>query len=685
MTFPLLLKGSLLFTLTMAHLFGSVAVPLAGSGWVFAADPLRRGEALGWHAADPDWDGSRPHPTSNWDAVTVPHDYLSDARFEYTGAAWYRRSFSAPKSPGDQRWSLQFDSVFQRCRVWLNGQLLGTHEGGYAPFEMDATAAILPGAPNFLAIEVDNSIILRGLPGARSGSLPRHQLYPWLNYGGITGDVRLVATPAVWIANQRIVAKPELPSGVARLAVHVHLRNASAAVQEVGLEASILSSSGDRLPIQLAGRATVAPGATQVVTLTGSLPSGSFIVWDLDSPHLYASQVTVKSGAGEHVHQASFGIRSVEIAEAELRLNGRAVRLGGANRARGHPIHGGLDPDEAVAEDLALMKSAGLEFARLQHTAPGRNLLEWADRHGMLLILEVGVWGTPAEDLAAEVMRQRFRQEMREMMELAWNHPSVIGWSVGNEYDSWLPEGIEWTRDMARFVKELDPERPVTFAALGTALRRLQTDPIAEHAFDHVDLISCNIYFSLNDIAPHLDPVHLRWPGKPVVITEFGRRADQVKAEQERIDHFDTILALVRERPWICGLSYWAFNDYRSRYPGSAADGLRPWGLVDFNRKPRELYRHVANTLTPLSLTGSENNHGITATVQCRAGFPHRSVRHHRLALVDANGQALLEVSVPDLEPGAAESLQLARHPDGQAVHLIAPSGIIVAQFPLAE
>lgn len=646
-------------------------------------DPMRRGESIGWHAPDEGWTGAAAHRMTNWDRVTLPHDYLSDPRYEYTGAAWYRRSFTLPEGAAQaEAWALQFDTVFQRCRVFLNGTLIGEHEGGYAPFEIDATAALRHEGFNFLSIEVDNSIIPRGLPGGRSGNLPRHQLYPWLNYGGLLGEVRLVGRPATWVANQRIEAKPG-PNGSGSLSISVFLRNAAKQPASVAVEATIRRADGTALPARLATTVQMQPSTETIAVVSAELPAGSVELWDLDSPNLYVSEVTARVGGKSHSHTSSFGFRTIEAAGGELRLNGSPIRLGGGNRTRGHPQFGGIDTDETVHEDMTLLKAAGLEFARLQHTAPGRNVLEWADRNGMLLVLEVGVWGTPAADIGSEIKMVRFRQEMREMMELSWNHPSVIGWSVGNEYDSWTPEGIEWTRETTRFVKELDPTRLTTFAALGNALRRLKVDPVAEHAFDYIDLISCNIYFPLHDMAPHLDPVHVRWPEKPVAITEFGRRADQVQSEQERIDHFDQVLAMVRERPWICGIAYWSFNDYKSRYPASAADGMRPWGLVDFHRNPRDLYWHVAKTLAPVALSASIVGNRIEVTVESDPAFPSRALRAHRLVGLDGQGKVLSEAPVADLAVGARVSVSLPSHPELRDVQLLSPSGMEVVRTSL--
>jgi beta-glucuronidase len=181
---------------------------------------------------------------------------------------------------------------------------------------------------------------------------------------------------------------------------------------------------------------------------------------------------------------------------------------------------------------------------------------------------------------------------MKQMIQATANHPSVIGWSLGNEYESWLPEGIAWTRDMAGFVREIDPTRLVTFNTLGTALRELDNDPGGEHAFDYIDIITLSSYFAVADLPSFIDPVNSRWPDKPVFLGEYGRRADQFE-EEDRIAHFEGVFAFVRERPWICGFSYWAFNDYQSRYAGSGMDGYRRWGLVDEYRTPRSLFFHM--------------------------------------------------------------------------------------------
>ncbi|MDR0352860.1 MAG: beta galactosidase jelly roll domain-containing protein, partial [Opitutaceae bacterium] len=608
---PLLL--ALLAFVAASPAVRAAEISLDGEGWFLAMDTQRRGESLGWHKPPADWNRAKPLTAQGWDAAAAPHCWTVDARFgEYTGVMWYRRSFTAPRpAPGETVWRLTLDAVGERCRVWLNGHDLGAHDSVGVPVVIDATAAgILPGKQNLVAIAVDNAWDMTTIPGARTGTRPNDQLYPWLNYGGLLGSLRLESLPAAQVARQKIettLAPAAIAGGdVCDARVTVTVWPGPGALgfgNRAGtpaLTVEIFDPASPEKPIARATLPTLARDAENAAGATVTLALPGVKKWSLDAPKLYESRVTLVGhldgdGSTTHTHTATFGIRDIRVAGARFLLNGEPVYLAGANRARGHPRLGGISTPELVAGDLQLMKDAGLRFARLQHHPVNRHVLDWADRHGMLIIVEYPIWGLMAPDLENPAKRRRYRAGMEALMRETWNHPSVVGWSVGNEYESWKPEGVAWTKDMIAFVKELDSTRPVTFAALGRALRILKENKKPEaQSLHYVDFICANIYVKPGQTPDLLDRVQEYWPDKPVLISEFGLRADRVKDEQERLDHFDDMFALVRERPWICGFSFWSFNDYPSRYPGTGADGYRRWGLVDENRQPRALYNHVA-------------------------------------------------------------------------------------------
>jgi beta-glucuronidase len=105
-----------------------------------------------------------------------------------------------------------------------------------------------------------------------------------------------------------------------------------------------------------------------------------------------------------------------------------------------------MENHEVVDQDMRMMKEANMGLARILHYPISQTLLDWADEHGFLIIGEAGNWGLPPEQLDSEVIREKWRRQTSEMIEQGWNHPSVIAWSAGNEYQSDTPAGVRWTR-----------------------------------------------------------------------------------------------------------------------------------------------------------------------------------------------------------------------------------------------
>jgi beta-glucuronidase len=654
--------------------------------WRFAVDPAGEGERDRWFA--PELDERR------WDRVDVPHCWPIDPRYQYTGRAWYRRTFASPERVGDRHVRLEFDAVFARARVWLNGALLGAHEGGYTPFGFDVTRALTGGKTNVIVLEVDNSWSTKTMPGARPGTDPSVRVYPWWDYGGIVRPVSLVVSPAVYIEKQRITTAPDPASGAAAIESTVWVRNTTARPASSRLRLTIVRIEGDR-EVALATPAATwqasadAPaGETKLVTVRTLLPREAVQLWDLDRPTLYKLRAELSTeSAGADVHAATFGIRRFEVKGEELHLNGRPVRLGGANRPSDDPKFGLIEPLAVVERDLKLMKAAGMELQRINHHAPPPALLDLADRLGILIVPEAGNWQLQPSQMDDPVMRADFERQMREMVERDWNHPSVVAWSVGNEYASDTPAGVRWTRDMAAFVRTLDPSRPITFASY-RAFRPDLAKPDDEGSH-FVDFVSINTYAPGDRVGAVLDLVHQRYPGKPIVISEFGLREDKAKSSEERRQYFRGAIAAMRQRPFVAGASVWTFQDYRSRFPDTAPNGYRPWGLVDPDRTLRDAYQVVAAEFGAARLARAPMFVGggrfmARVTVEARPDFPARHVRGLTLRLKSSEATDPLAVrALPDLAPGqqveivlevpepsptATLSFELVR-PDGSVMH----------------
>ncbi len=637
---------------------GAMLVPL-DDNWYFALDPLEKGVAHGWHKPDSEWDRSEHHPRRRWDQVSVPHSWSVEPRYEYTGVAWYRRSFFVPKGSEESVHRIWFESVYQRCRVWVNGRVAGEHEGGHTPFELVVSDMVEPGAYNFLVVEVDNRWDRTTFPGARAGDLPERQVYPWWEYGGILGEVEYLVHGPVYHREAWVEATPDLAEGTAEVAVKALVFNDSREVLDTAMRLTVRDRQGDEVAARRQAVAGLRPGEKREVVARVDLAGEEVRLWDLDDPYLYRYEIGYEQpdGLAGFEERKRFGIRLVEIGDAEFLLNGEPVRLAGATRARGNPGTGGYDSPADVRRDMALMKGVHFEMARIHHYAPSRNLLEWADENGFLIIAEPPLWGLRPDDLASTRVREGFRREMRALLRTARSSPSVVAWALGNEYHSWTPQGVRFTRDMAEWVRSMDPTRPVTFVGHGHSMQLLNSRP-ENNGFHYVDFICVNTYHPQDRLQGLLDPLHELWPEKPVFVTEFGLRSDFVEEESERIEHFDRMLSLVRERPWVMGMAYWSFNDYRSRYPGTNPDGFRHWGLVDFDRRPRELYKHVGDVLAPFSIELGSHEGQWSVEIRQDSAFPSRRVSGLTVHWFDEAG-VLLATSEPfALSPGEARQVR---------------------------
>ncbi len=633
-----------------------------GGEWSFTLDPVNAGVEQEWFKPGLSLD--------RWDKVLVPHCFSADPRYRnFTGSAWYLRKFVRPSSATNTRTFLHFDAAYYRTQVWLNGQLIGEHEGGYTPFEFDVTGLLTE--ENLLAVRVNNSWDTTTIPGAKTKvdyqSLNVGQLFPWMNYGGITRDVSLITRPELYVDKVKIEATPDLNAGTARIGIAAFVRNRSSQPWKGNDLALVVTRRGEKIPVkvQIADQ-VVGPQTDAMVRIEATLAKEQVRLWSLDAPELYEAELT----AGEDRVRTAFGIRSIEVRGTKLLLNGEPIALGGANRPLDVPGYGSTEPREILEKDLTMMKAAGMVLSRIAHYPVSTALLDWADRHGMLIITEAGNWQMTPAQMANPAMRAKFQSQMREMVERDWNHPSVIAVSVGNEYQSQTDEGKAWTKDMIAFAKSLDATRLVTFA--GYMVHRPAVKRAEDDGSQFVDFISVNIY---ENHLEALRKVHALYPDKAVYVSEFGQRADLVKSESERVDYLRAAMEAFRQCDFVIGASVWTFNDYESMFPGSNANGYRPWGLVTPERAPREMYHAWQKEFAPAVVTVRPAGSGeVEITVAARNDFPRQTLRNHQLKV---SGRVL---EIPLLAPGERKTFHVSSAPGSsdRTVELIAPGGYVI-------
>ncbi len=462
-------------------------------------------------------------------------------------------------------------------------------------------------------------------------------------------EAALHLSSRAFIAQQRLVAVPALVdvgrADTATLTTTVTVTNASAQPLEGLLTGEVRHETGEPsvLTATPATAVHLPPGASQEITLTATLSDP--LLWHFDHPHLYRWQAILRAIDGPILHTAdeTFGVRAIELRGARLYLNGEPVRLVGLTRHADSPAYGLAEPVTVMAADFADLKRLNTVLSRPIHYPQADSVLDYADRHGLLLIPEIPAWQLSAAQLAHPRIRALARQQLREMIRSHANHPAVWAWSVGNEFASDTTAGYDFVREMIALAKTLDPTRPVGFAS-----NRLGHQPWAD-ATALADIVMINAYFGTwsgpkAGLGPALDAIHAAWPDKPVIISEYGfaahwewihRRAgddpsqyyavppeqasDSAAADHLRQQLIREQLPVFRSRPFIAGAIFFTYQDHRT--PNELM-----MGVVDARRQRRDSWTVLREAYAPAVLDAVRMSMapdgGHRATVILRARGP---------------------------------------------------------------
>jgi beta-glucuronidase len=550
-------------------------------GWRFQIDAEDLGEKERWFA-----DG---FDSSAWAAVPVPRawDRFNDAMWGYEGVGWYARTLPPELLRPGRVQRLRFGRVMYHTRVWLNGELLGENIGGYLPFEFDLTGKLRAGRPNHLVVRIDNRPRLDWLPASRN--------IEWVQYGGILEPVVLESTPLLHLADVTVNAVPDGAGAVVRCAVKVasHELADSHTTVRVMAEGAVQSAA-----------LAVPAGSSAVAKLVLHLPRAQ--AWSPETPALYLLRVSLDSSADALTQR--FGVRRIETRGRRILLNGKPLHIRGVNRYDELGRSGPNAPREAVIEDLKHMKNAGVNMVRV-HFPQSPELIDLYDEMGFLMSEEVTInwWGNGFSGQGAEVQREDILTHavpfLERMISRDKNHPAIIFWSMCNESATDNEIGIRVMRTLLRRAKELDPTRLRTFVTNNR-------DTQGHRAFEEADLVAFNVYVGgyqgrsalhVKEVRDQIRPAaaeHIRrqlsfWPGKPLLVTEFGTpgvpgmHGDVTYTEEYQAALIEEVWKAIAAEPELSGGIVWSWADYyhRRNYIKYAAFG--PYGVVTVDRKPK--------------------------------------------------------------------------------------------------
>lgn len=374
------------------------AVALSGD-WEFRTDPADAGVNAAWYDPDAAWDDAR--------TVSVPHSWQEHEDLRgYTGTAWYRRSVSLDEVDPSERALLAFGAVDYEATVWVNGERIGDHEGGYLPFALDATDALTAGE-NTLVLRVRDPEDLSEIPHGKQGA-------PW--YTRVSGPwqrVDLLTVPEAYVED--VAVTPDLSADAATVAVRV-AGPATGAEAEVAIE-----RDGEQVA------ATTVPVEDRTASATLDVPDAEY--WTPDSPTLYDVTVTLETGDARDTYEDYFGMRSVDYADGRVLLNGEPFEVRGALDQAFYPDTYYRPADLSTFErEIRAAQELGFNLLR-KHIKPAHPaFVELADRIGIL------VWEEPANPKRyTDRSKSLLREQLRGMIERDFNSPSVVAWSIYNE------------------------------------------------------------------------------------------------------------------------------------------------------------------------------------------------------------------------------------------------------------
>jgi len=642
--------------------------------WMFCTDPQDTGEKQNWQI--------RTERLTDWRTITVPHTWQIDGPLtEYRGVAWYRRDFHTPRVAPESAIRIEFEAVFHSARIWINGKPAGEHlRKAYTAFTCDTGGLLLEDRPNALVVRVDNSFNEHMLPRGRSSD--------WAHDGGIYRPVTLLVTPKTFIERVDVDALPDLATGDAQLEIAVFARNRSERPWHGAVSLWVIDETSGLRVLERKDADAISMGANDAGTakLTAALKTPR--LWHFDRPNLYRLEVKV----GQHRFATTFGVRKFEVKNAGFYLNGERVRLMGVERMAGsNPAFGMAEPAEWIEHDHDDLKHLNCVFTRA-HWQQDRRVLDYCDRHGILIQSEVPTWGPNTfkgmgEEPDADIL-ENGREQLREMIARDRNHPSICSWGLCNEIGGQNPPAYHFAQRMLEDSKRLDPRRLCSYAS-----HSLRSTP-GKDVSGLMDFIECNEYFGswypgdAAAVGRSLDEIHAVFPDKPIVISEYGYcacTAERPEGDERRREILRTHDTVFRERDYIAGLIFFCYNDYRTHI-GDRGTGVlrqRVHGVVDVwgNHKPSyELLREESSPIAELRIEGVPT--AFRVTVQTRPHVPAYTLRGYRLrGTYFGYGQIPIEqqeASLPELKPGSEASLELkfaGAQPEKIQFEVLRPTG----------
>lgn len=389
-----------------------------------------------------------------WNEIDVPGEAMMQGiPVKHDQPFLYRKEILIPADYKDKTVKIRFEGVYSYSRVWLNGNYVRDHHGGFTAWECDITPYVKAGEKAVLEVEVTD----RADEISYASGYAKHQT------GGILRSVSLLALPSNY--PEQIVITTDLDE---------QYNDATLTVKGLTIK------EGKNLSIKI-DLFDCKESETKLFSSSGEVKGKEFEIlntvksplkWDAEHPNLYRLRISFYDDDDEKWSKDFLtGFREITIDGNRFLVNGKQVKLRGACRHDIHPLLGRLTTPDYDLKDVLLAKEANMNFIRTSHYPPGEKFLEYCDKYGIFVedetaVCFVGSHRTadyyPGSSESSPEFTGRYMSQLKEQLDNHRNHPSVIMWSVGNEntFGTNFKLSYDW-------VKSNDPTRPVIYSYPG--------------------------------------------------------------------------------------------------------------------------------------------------------------------------------------------------------------------------
>lgn len=553
------------------------------------------------------------------EAMTMPvpasyNDLKEGVDFrDHYGWVFYQRNISVPAIILSQRLMLRCAAVTHHAKVYLNGELICEHQGGFLPFEVEITDKMTAG-DNLLTIAVDNVIDYTTLPvGGKSNMMggmmggaaqenpdtkpQNNPNFDFFNYCGITRPVKLYTTPKNYIADIAVV--PEVTGSNAKLTYHVET------VGSGDCKVEVFDRQGKKV-----AESDKAQGVLTIENVT---------LWQPLNAYLYDIKVTF----AEDVYTLPYGVRTVRVDGTKFLINEKPFYFKGYGKHEDtFPAGRGINLPMNT-KDISLMKWQGANSFRTSHYPYSEEMMRLCDEEGIVVIDETTAVGVNLQfggganfngqkigtfDKEHGVQTQEHHKDVvRDLISRDKNHACVVLWSIANEPDSGAEGAYDYFKPLYDLARELDPQkRPCTLVSV-----QMQDAPNKDCSKDLSDVICLNRYYGWYFGGPDLKGPEkaLRaeleaWQklGKPVIFTEYG--ADTVSGfhdttpvmytEEYQVEYYEMNNRVFDEFACVVGEQAWNFADFATSQSLLRIQGNKK-GLFTRDRRPKLVAHYFKN------------------------------------------------------------------------------------------